>query len=77
MYSVEGKAVVRSLESRVECCRDPLSSSSFLAVSGENVNSRADLLTPQGCSDFDGSGRECMSRMSGISIVVRRRLFPS
>lgn len=55
MYSVEGKAVVRSLESRVECCRDPLSSSSFLAVSGENVNSLADLLTPQGCSDFDGS----------------------
>lgn len=54
MYSVEGKAVVRSLECRVECCRDPLSSSSFLAVSGENVNSRTDLLMP-GCSDFDGS----------------------
>lgn len=55
MYSAEGKAAVRSLESRVECCRDPLSSSSFLAVSGENVNSRADSLTPQGCSDFDDS----------------------
>lgn len=87
MYSAEGKAAVRSLESRVECCRDPLSSSSFLAVSGENVNSRADasgvqrfrrFMTRMYVADewnFDRAAKEIVPQLNFLPLLRRSDCF--